>query len=232
MSHTIAHDSPLSVRKAKINPEKSIDSLTLAWCEYEQQLSESQPLKCIDRYGRASAKSNAGTGFHNCTSGTHDCATVATSSTKCAANNSNAIPDERVIFINNSDSRRSAITCECNNNNAKLSRTKKTANRIRSLMPWGIPWAILVNSIIQVWRTNTNRAAGTIFDFINCTIVLTIFAFLFFSQITIHFMGCDDTFNQFVFSPIRKQDIWRFITYHFLHSGSTHLFLNVLLQVC
>lgn len=44
-------------------------------------------------------------------------------------------------------------------------------------------------------------------------------------------MGCDDTFNHLVFSPFKKQDIWRFITYHYLHSGSTHLFLNVFLQV-
>ena len=35
-----------------------------------------------------------------------------------------------------------------------------------------------------------------------------------------------------IFNPDAKKEVWRFITYMFVHSGYFHIAFNVLIQVC
>ena len=34
-----------------------------------------------------------------------------------------------------------------------------------------------------------------------------------------------------IFNPLKKEEIWRFLTYMFVHSGYFHIVFNVLIQV-
>ena len=35
-----------------------------------------------------------------------------------------------------------------------------------------------------------------------------------------------------IFNPTKKKEVWRFLTYMFVHSGYFHITFNVLIQVC
>lgn len=50
-------------------------------------------------------------------------------------------------------------------------------------------------------------------------------------QIIIYFLDNDFVYNLFIFAPMKMNELWRFITYTFLHAGSIHLSLNVLIQI-
>lgn len=121
VNHELGYESPLSVRKVKINPEKSAESLTLAWCENEQP-SNLEPLrndeKCHKKYN--SDDDDRVTSIFTVT------------------------PDERIVFINNvATNKPIGPKCVCDKKKCKTSV-------IRSVLPWGVPWAILTNSFIQV----------------------------------------------------------------------------------
>uniref|UniRef100_A0A182K7V2 Rhomboid-like protein n=1 Tax=Anopheles christyi TaxID=43041 RepID=A0A182K7V2_9DIPT len=46
------------------------------------------------------------------------------------------------------------------------------------------------------------------------------------------FAYSNDAINQkLIFSPVRQYELWRFITYTFLHAGSVHLVLNIIIQI-
>lgn len=39
------------------------------------------------------------------------------------------------------------------------------------------------------------------------------------------------TYQTLAFSPVRKLELWRYFTYAFLHVGTTHLLINIILQL-
>uniref|UniRef100_A0A182VUU1 Rhomboid-like protein n=1 Tax=Anopheles minimus TaxID=112268 RepID=A0A182VUU1_9DIPT len=42
----------------------------------------------------------------------------------------------------------------------------------------------------------------------------------------------NDAINQkLIFSPVKQYEVWRFITYTFLHAGNVHLVLNIIIQI-
>lgn len=138
MSHEPGYESPLSVRKFKIKPEINSDALPLAWCENEQkpQTNGNKPLQ-NDEKCHKKANTNGCTTTTTTTKGLVSLATAQAAST----------PDERVAFINNVENSKSVAIeqkCICDKT------TRKRLNIIRSFLPWGIPWAILTNSFIQV----------------------------------------------------------------------------------
>ncbi|CAO1352937.1 unnamed protein product [Diamesa hyperborea] len=54
------------------------------------------------------------------------------------------------------------------------------------------------------------------------------------SLIQIAIYALDDNhflYRTFIFSPFKKQEIWRFLSYSLLHAGIVHLSLNVLIQL-
>lgn len=54
---------------------------------------------------------------------------------------------------------------------------------------------------------------------------------ILFSQIVLFIADRDEFFQLLVFAPKHIIEMWRFITYIFLHTNYTHLLLNVLIQV-
>lgn len=85
-----------------------------------------------------------------------------------------------------------------------------------------IPWIITLISVIQV--------SGTInipISISQCDLNENVYIF----QIVVHYIGCDTTVNALIFTPTRRNDLWRFFSYGFLHSGPVHLYSNVALQV-
>lgn len=141
MSHEGAYDSPLSVRTAKISQEKSFKSATLAWCVNEQPFSETHPIRTSEKCRKAHKSNISSINVYG-----GSCSAVA-KTLVCTSLNA---PVERVAFINNLEINGGiGVTCVCNNH---ISETKKAKDLIRSVIPWGIPWGILVNSIIQVWN--------------------------------------------------------------------------------
>lgn len=142
MSHEPGYESPLSVRKFKIKPEINSDAVPLAWCENEQkqQPNGSKPFQ-IDEKCHKKTNANGGATTTGTTAGTiKGLVSMATMQAASTA-------DERVAFINNIENSKSVAIeqpCTCDK------KTKKRLNIIRSFIPWGIPWAILTNSFIQV----------------------------------------------------------------------------------
>ncbi|XP_050078572.1 rhomboid-related protein 2 [Anopheles maculipalpis] len=42
----------------------------------------------------------------------------------------------------------------------------------------------------------------------------------------------NDAINQkLIFSPVKQYEVWRFVTYTFLHAGNVHLVLNIIIQI-
>lgn len=127
VNHELAYESPLSVRKVKIIPENSAESLTLAWCENEQS-SNQVPLR---NDGKCHRNDNVNDEDDRVTSVFPITSVVAQD-------------DERIVFINNAATNKPTCSrCICDKKKCKTSV-------IRSFLPWGIPWAILTNSFIQV----------------------------------------------------------------------------------
>ncbi|XP_055641036.1 rhomboid-related protein 2 [Toxorhynchites rutilus septentrionalis] len=49
-------------------------------------------------------------------------------------------------------------------------------------------------------------------------------------QILTYTLNNDSLYRLMIFSPVRQFEIWRFVTYTFLHAGAVHLILNVIIQ--
>lgn len=105
-------------------------------------------------------------------------------------------------------------------------RTKPKWQHIR----WQIPWIIILISTIQVseFTQHTHTRYHVRFELVKFRIHNK--NNLLF-QLIVHFIGCNDTINALIFVPTRKSDVWRLFSYVFLHSGSMHLYPNVILQV-
>lgn len=54
---------------------------------------------------------------------------------------------------------------------------------------------------------------------------------LIYLQIALFIVDRDEFFQLLVFAPKRIVELWRFVTYIFLHTNFTHLALNVVIQV-
>ncbi|KAL9708322.1 hypothetical protein quinque_011840 [Culex quinquefasciatus] len=50
-------------------------------------------------------------------------------------------------------------------------------------------------------------------------------------QICTYIFNNDTLYQTLIFSPVRQFQIWRFVTYTFLHAGAVHLMLNVIIQI-
>ncbi|XP_055548382.1 protein rhomboid [Wyeomyia smithii] len=50
-------------------------------------------------------------------------------------------------------------------------------------------------------------------------------------QICTYSFNNDSLYQLLIFSPVRQYEIWRFVTYTFLHAGAVHLMLNVIIQI-
>ncbi|XP_055614393.1 protein rhomboid [Uranotaenia lowii] len=53
----------------------------------------------------------------------------------------------------------------------------------------------------------------------------------FYFQICTYVFNNDSFYRWLIFTPVRQYEIWRFVTYTFLHAGSVHLMLNVIIQI-
>lgn len=53
----------------------------------------------------------------------------------------------------------------------------------------------------------------------------------FYLQIALFIADRDEFFQLLVFAPKHVFELWRFVTYIFLHQNFTHLLLNVMIQV-
>ncbi|EDS41280.1 conserved hypothetical protein [Culex quinquefasciatus] len=51
------------------------------------------------------------------------------------------------------------------------------------------------------------------------------------SAICTYIFNNDTLYQTLIFSPVRQLQIWRFVTYTFLHAGAVHLMLNVIIQI-
>ncbi|XP_026474412.1 protein rhomboid-like isoform X2 [Ctenocephalides felis] len=49
-------------------------------------------------------------------------------------------------------------------------------------------------------------------------------------QIAIYTLGGDSIRDLFIFIPERSQEVWRYVSYAFLHNGTLHLLLNIFIQ--
>lgn len=121
----MSYESPLSVRKAKILPEKCAESAsTLAWTENEQLTDD--PMQ--------------NDGKHN--DGNVVCKQMA--ATAIVENVLEGTPNEADSFLNNVEANNGAVKkCDFNKKISKI-------NAVRSLIPWGVPWVMVANSFIQV----------------------------------------------------------------------------------
>ncbi|XP_052866706.1 rhomboid-related protein 2 [Anopheles cruzii] len=50
-------------------------------------------------------------------------------------------------------------------------------------------------------------------------------------QIIVFTFKNDAIYRTLIFSPLKQYEIWRFVTYTFLHAGSVHLVLNIIIQL-
>ncbi|XP_035775346.1 protein rhomboid-like [Anopheles albimanus] len=50
-------------------------------------------------------------------------------------------------------------------------------------------------------------------------------------QITVFTIKNDTIYWALIFSPLKQHQIWRFVTYTFLHAGCVHLVLNIIIQL-
>uniref|UniRef100_A0A182Q7X4 Rhomboid-like protein n=1 Tax=Anopheles farauti TaxID=69004 RepID=A0A182Q7X4_9DIPT len=50
-------------------------------------------------------------------------------------------------------------------------------------------------------------------------------------QIAIFTCNNDALSQKLIFSPVRQHEVWRFVTYTFLHAGTVHLVLNIIIQI-
>ncbi|XP_035908897.1 rhomboid-related protein 2 [Anopheles stephensi] len=50
-------------------------------------------------------------------------------------------------------------------------------------------------------------------------------------QIAIFTYNNDAINQQLIFSPVKQYEVWRFVTYTFLHAGNVHLVLNIIIQI-
>lgn len=51
-------------------------------------------------------------------------------------------------------------------------------------------------------------------------------------QLLLHFLSpTGAAYQTLAFSPVHKLDLWRYLTYALLHAGSTHLLINLVLQL-
>lgn len=148
---------PASV-SAKLAPSTtaSIKISDICWKALKTNINRGQSAS------NSSSKSNSGSNNHshsnnisnnNCN--IHRTNGNSAASTKRINKTSMSTPDERLAFIETGTNGRNEIgCCKCNNNYhyKRNGDTNKLLNRIRSIVPWGMPWAIMVNSIIQVYR--------------------------------------------------------------------------------
>ncbi|XP_058453509.1 rhomboid-related protein 2 isoform X1 [Malaya genurostris] len=50
-------------------------------------------------------------------------------------------------------------------------------------------------------------------------------------QICTYILNQENLYRLLIFSPVRQFEVWRFVTYTFLHAGAVHLMLNVIIQI-
>uniref|UniRef100_A0A182NEK3 Rhomboid-like protein n=1 Tax=Anopheles dirus TaxID=7168 RepID=A0A182NEK3_9DIPT len=50
-------------------------------------------------------------------------------------------------------------------------------------------------------------------------------------QIAIFTCNNDALSQKLIFSPVKQYEVWRFVTYTFLHAGAIHLVLNIIIQI-
>ncbi|XP_058815494.1 rhomboid-related protein 2 [Topomyia yanbarensis] len=50
-------------------------------------------------------------------------------------------------------------------------------------------------------------------------------------QICTYILNQENLYRLLIFSPVRQFELWRFVTYTFLHAGAVHLMLNVIIQI-
>uniref|UniRef100_A0A182IVV0 Peptidase S54 rhomboid domain-containing protein n=1 Tax=Anopheles atroparvus TaxID=41427 RepID=A0A182IVV0_ANOAO len=50
-------------------------------------------------------------------------------------------------------------------------------------------------------------------------------------QISVFVFNNNAIHQKLIFSPVKQYEIWRFVTYTFLHAGSVHLVLNIIIQI-
>lgn len=53
----------------------------------------------------------------------------------------------------------------------------------------------------------------------------------FFQQLLFHFFPMDLTYQTLAFSPSRKLELWRYLSYSLLHNGVGHVCTNLILQM-
>lgn len=100
----------------------------------------------------------------------------------------------------------------------------KFLHRLKGLYTWKVPWIAVLLSSVQVCAKYFKIKIK--FLSINYLILNLINA-----KVAIYFVACNDSITLLIFKPQRKNDLWRFITYQFIHFNLTHLLLNVVLQV-
>ncbi|KFB39961.1 AGAP009451-PA-like protein [Anopheles sinensis] len=50
-------------------------------------------------------------------------------------------------------------------------------------------------------------------------------------QISVFLFNNNAIHQTLIFSPVKQYEVWRFVTYTFLHAGSVHLVLNIIIQI-
>ncbi|XP_053692530.1 protein rhomboid [Sabethes cyaneus] len=95
--------------------------------------------------------------------------------------------------------------------------------------------AKLVDKFVRTNRTRRKRkdAKSVLVKLCQCCPWTVPWALLVVSaiQICTYSFNNDSLYRLLIFSPVRQFEIWRFVTYTFLHAGSVHLMLNVIIQI-
>lgn len=137
-------------------------------------------------------------------------------------------PDERQVTRKKSASAASSSARRANEKRIQEIDVERNTVKEMKYSKWEIaqefvPWVMIVTSVIQVglfliliflasapWWLQLNG---------------------FYLQIALFIADRDEFFQLLVFAPKHVFELWRFVTYIFLHQNFTHLLLNVMIQV-
>uniref|UniRef100_A0A182YFZ5 Rhomboid-like protein n=1 Tax=Anopheles stephensi TaxID=30069 RepID=A0A182YFZ5_ANOST len=113
-------------------------------------------------------------------------------------------------------------------------RKQRPASRTAKLLqlcqccPWTVPWSLLIVSALQIAIFTYNN------DAINQQLI---FSPVKQYEVSVSFYGSISISSTAVSDEIFKkptllpQQVWRFVTYTFLHAGNVHLVLNIIIQI-
>lgn len=85
-----------------------------------------------------------------------------------------------------------------------------------------VPWVMIVTSIIQVRLVRSSLQLRPIYE---QRLISRYF------QIALFIVDRDEFFQLLVFAPSHSVELWRYVTYVFLHQDFTHVAMNVFIQV-